>query len=130
MVEGLAIHPHLCSYSSQSVFPRVMGSHSLPPSGANGLRKKLGLKYVQECESRKLQKNTDYIKNGSNKNCLELNFLQKTQYAHMSISPRRGDKGLQKLICLKYFNVLKWKSRCTVGLNAAENTNYIKKYFK
>ncbi len=32
-------------------------------------------------------------------------------------------------ICLKY-NVLKWKSRFTVELNAAENTSYIKKYFK
>ncbi len=35
-------------------------------------------------------KNTDNIKNASNKNCSEFDFLQKSQWAHMSISPGMG----------------------------------------
>ncbi len=49
---------------------------------------------------------TDYTKNTSNKSCWELNFLQKTQWAHMSISSRRA-RSLQRLPCFKYYNVLK-----------------------
>ncbi len=48
----------------------------------------------------------------------------------MSISPRppgSGAQELQRLTCLKYYNVLKWESRFTLGLNAAKNTDYIKK---
>ncbi len=33
------------------------------------------------------------LKNCSNKSCWELNFIQKSQRAHMSISPRSGAKG-------------------------------------
>ncbi len=41
--------------------------------------------------------NTDYIKNGSNKSCSELNFLQKSQWAHMSISFRCGAMGAKMI---------------------------------
>ncbi len=43
-----------------------------------------------------LQKVQIILKNNSNKNCLELNFLQKTQRTHFSISPRSGVMGLQR----------------------------------
>ncbi len=38
-----------------------------------------------------------------NKSCLELNSLQKSQVAHMSISPQSGDMGLERLICFKIY---------------------------
>ncbi len=43
-------------------------------------------------------------KQGLNKNYLEFNFVQKTQWARMSISPRSGVRGLHRLPCLKYWN--------------------------
>ncbi len=52
------------------------------------------------------------------------------QWAHISVSPGSRDRGFQRLICLKYYNVLKLKSRFAVELNAAKNTDYIKIYFK
>ncbi len=45
----------------------------------------------------------------------------------MSIFPKSRARGLRRLICLKYYYVLKQESRFTLELNAAENTNYIKK---
>ncbi len=46
----------------------------------------------------------------------------------MSIYPRRGAVGLQRLPFLKYYyNVLKWESRFTLGLIAAKNMDYMKK---
>ncbi len=48
----------------------------------------------------------------------------------MSISPRSGAMGLEKLICFKYYIVLKWKNRFTLGLNVANNKHYIQKCFK
>ncbi len=44
---------------------------------------------------------TDYIKHRTNKSCWELNFIQKSQWAHISISLMSGARGLQKLICFK-----------------------------
>ncbi len=38
-------------------------------------------------------KNTGYMKKASNKSCCELNFVQKTQWAHMSISHKSGARG-------------------------------------
>ncbi len=32
-----------------------------------------------------------------------MNFIQKSRQAHMSISPRSGARGLQRLICLKSY---------------------------
>ncbi len=49
---------------------------------------------------------------------------------HLSIFPGSAARELQRLIYLKYCYVLKWESRFTIGLNAAKNTDYIKKRFK
>ncbi len=45
----------------------------------------------------------------------------------MPISPQSGALRLQILPCMKYYNVLKWKNRLTLRLNAAKNTDYMKK---
>ncbi len=45
-------------------------------------------------------------KNTSNKNCSELNFLQKSQWTHNTISLSSVAEGLQKLPFLKYYNIL------------------------
>ncbi len=45
-------------------------------------------------------------KKGSNKSCSELNFLQKTLWTHISVSPRSGAKGLQRFPFLISYNVL------------------------
>ncbi len=66
----------------------------------------------------------------SSKSCLELNSLQKSQLARMYISPQSGDKGLERLIWLKYYNEQKRQIIFTLGLNAVKNTNFIKKSFK
>ncbi len=50
-------------------------------------------------------------KNASNKSCSESNFVWRIQRAHMSMSHRSGARELQRLPCLKYFNVLKRESR-------------------
>ncbi len=70
------------------------------------------------------------LKKAFNKSCLELNFIQKSPGAHLSISHRRGGRGLQRSICLKSYNVQKWKIRFTLLLNAAKNTHDIKKKLK
>ncbi len=43
----------------------------------------------------------------------------------MSISPKSIARGVQRLICMKYYNVLKWESRFTFEFNTAKNTNNI-----
>ncbi len=48
----------------------------------------------------------------------------------MSISGRSGARGLQRLICLKYYDVLKQEIRFTLRLNAVKNTRYIKNCFE
>ncbi len=48
----------------------------------------------------------------------------------MPIFFKSGARGLQGLICFKYYNALKWENRITLGLYVATNTNYIKKCFK
>ncbi len=55
-----------------------------------------------------LQKTLIISKNASNKCCTELNLLQKTLWAHISIYPWNGARGLQKFQFLKYYNALKW----------------------
>ncbi len=59
-----------------------------------------------------------------------MRIVRKSQRAHMPIFHRSGAKGLQRLICFKYFIVLKWESRCTLGVDAAEITDYIKKLLR
>ncbi len=49
--------------------------------------------------------NTHFIKKkASNKNLCVFNFLQKTQWMHLSIYLRNGDRELRRLPCLKYWN--------------------------
>ncbi len=45
----------------------------------------------------------------------------------MSISPWSGAMGFGRLTCLKYYIVPKRENRLILGLNAAENTDYMKK---
>ncbi len=65
-------------------------------------------------------KNTDYIEKHFKQKLFRIKFLAKTQWAHMSISFRSGAKGLLRLTFLKYYSVLQWQSRFTLGLNAAK----------
>ncbi len=50
------------------------------------------------------------LKNDSNKSCSELNFLQKSQWSHMSVSPI-VELGTSKIAFLKYYSALKRKSK-------------------
>ncbi len=45
----------------------------------------------------------------------------------MSISPKSGARGLERLPYLKYYDVLKWENRLTLGINTAKSTDYMKK---
>ncbi len=49
---------------------------------------------------------------------------------HISVYPWNGGRGLQRLPLLTYYNILKWESRLTFGLNAAKHSDYIKKCFE
>ncbi len=48
-------------------------------------------------------------KTASNKSCSELNFIQKSSRAHMSISPTSGAREFERSVHLKSYNVQKWK---------------------
>ncbi len=61
-------------------------------------------------------KNTYYIINASTKSGRELNSIQKSKWAHMSISLQSGARRFQRLICFKYFIVQKWESRFSLEL--------------
>ncbi len=93
-------------------------------SGDRRLERYASLKYynVEKQKSRftlglDAAENTHCIKKGSNKCGLELNFVQKSLQAHMSIYPQSGARGLERYLFFKYYNVEKWKSRFTLGLN-------------
>ncbi len=69
-------------------------------------------------------------RNASNKNCPELNFLQKNSLGAYVCLLRSEAKGLPRLPSSKYFNVQKWESSFTLDLDAARNAHYIKKCFQ
>ncbi len=48
----------------------------------------------------------------------------------MSISPKSGARGLQRLLYLKYYNIQKQESRFNLGFDTAKNKRYIQKCFK
>ncbi len=48
----------------------------------------------------------------------------------MSVFPKNGARGLQRLSSLKHYNILKREKRFTLKLDAAKNTHYIKKCYK
>ncbi len=54
-------------------------------------------------------KNAHPVKKAWNKSCSELNFLQRSLRAHMSVSPQSGARRCERLIWLKYYIVLKWQ---------------------
>ncbi len=67
----------------------------------------------------------------SNKSCWDFNFLQKTQWAHISTSVRCLATELKRLLCSKYYNIWrKWENRSTLWLNAAEIHNFCSKIIK
>ncbi len=47
----------------------------------------------------------------------------------MSASHENGGKGLERLIWLKYYIVLKWQITFNFGLNGAKNTHHIKELY-
>ncbi len=69
-------------------------------------------------------------KNASNKSCWVLNSVQKSLWAHMSISPR-VELGALKITI--FWNIIMLKnrgSRFTLRPDSAKNTHYIQKCFK
>ncbi len=75
-----------------------------PQSGAQGLERLIWLKYdiVLKCQitfnlGLSAAKDTNHINKSSIKSCLELNFLQKSSRAHISISPKSGARGVERL---------------------------------
>ncbi len=72
-------------------------------------------------------KNTDYIKKCFKQKLFRIKFPSKNVWVHISISPRSGAMGLQRLPFLKYYNVLEWEKRFILWLNGAKNTYDIKK---
>ncbi len=76
-------------------------------------------------------KNTDYIKKYFKQKLFRIKFPTKNLVnACISISPRSGAKGFERLPFLKYYDVMEWESRFTLGLNPGKNADYIKKCFK
>ncbi len=68
----------------------------------------------------------------SNKNCSKLNFLQKTQWTHIPISPLCEARERQTFTIFKYmyYNVLKWETKFTFDfIEKASNKNCIKSNF-
>ncbi len=107
---------------------------SLPQKWSKGFGRFIWLKYynAQKCKLHSLYDRTLWKipliwKKVSSKSCIELNSLQKSQDAHMSSSPQ--ERGLQRLMCFKNYNV-EWESRFTWVLNAAKNTHYIQNWFQ
>ncbi len=105
----------------------------LPRSEARGHKRYPPLKYynVEKWKNRftlrlDAAENTHHIKKGSNECCSELNFVQKSPWAHMSNSLRVELRGWA-VDRYPYYNWEKWKSRFTLRLDAAENMYCIKK---
>ncbi len=61
---------------------------------------------------------------------VKLNLVEKIQWAHMSISPRSGARGLKTLIWGKNYNVQKQQITFILGANAGKNTDHMEKNFK
>ncbi len=102
------------SCSELNFLQKAQWTHIMSPrSGASGIQRLSCLKYYNTLKwaSRftlglnAAAKNTVLSKkkkkNASNKSCLELNFLQKTQWTHVSISPCKWSLGLPKIVILE-----------------------------
>ncbi len=88
------------------------------------------VKYVDWLYGSILPKIVIIWKKAWSESCWEFNFLQKTQWAHVSISPKCGARGLERLLCLKYYNVLKRENRLTLKLNVVKNSDHMKENLK
>ncbi len=55
---------------------------------------------------------------------------QKVMWAHMSVTPRRGVTGFQRLEFSKYYYGQKRQSKFTLGPNTVENMHHFKNYFQ
>ncbi len=73
---------------------------------------------------------TYYIEKCFKLKLFRIKFPTKTQWMHISIFSRSEAGAPQRLRFLKYYNLLALESRFTSGVNAADNTNYIKKCIK
>ncbi len=53
--------------------------------------------------------NIAFMKITSNESCPKLNSLQKTQWTHISVYPRSGDRGIKHLPFFKWYTIMvKW----------------------
>ncbi len=82
-------------------------------TGAKGLGRLIWLKhyYVPKWQIAftlrlNVPKNSDFMEKPLSKSCLELNSLQKSQWAQMPTSLQSGTRGLQRLICFRYYIAL------------------------
>ncbi len=72
-------------------------------------------------------KNSDFYKKCFKQKLFRMKFLTRTSGTHNSTFPKSGSRGFRILLFLKYYNALEWKSKSSVGLNAAKNTDFMKK---
>ncbi len=77
----------------------------------------------------RLPKSPIISNNCSNKNCWELNFVQKVS-GRTFLSPSGMKVGDRKIDLFQIFIVLKWETSFIFGMSAAKITDYIKKLFK
>ncbi len=69
---------------------------------------------------------TNYMRKSFKWKLLKIEFLIKNSVGVYDYLHKSGGSGLQRLICLKYYNVLKREIRFTLGLSAAKTTDYMK----
>ncbi len=62
----------------------------------------------------------------SNKSCWAFNFVPKSHWMHISVTPGRGAGILQRLVFSKYCYVQKRQSKFTLEPNTAKNTHHFK----
>ncbi len=68
------------------------------------------------------------LKKASNKSCLELNFIQKVrERTYLPPLPQSGAMGIERLIWLKYYIVLKQEITFNLGLNYQKYASHQKK---
>ncbi len=87
-----------------------MGLNSNIESAEWGKRLTLGLSAA---------KNTDYLKKKLESKVVENSIFYKKLGAHVYLH-QSGVRGLKRLSCLKYYNVLKRENRLTLGLNVVK----------
>ncbi len=82
---------------------------------------------IKSLQGSMLSKLPTISKNALNSSCWKLNFLQKNSAGAHVCRPRSGTMGFQRLPCFKYYNVLKWESRFTLGFERYQNYRLYRK---